>query len=53
MDTTILEAKISDLQQEIATKQDNIDLLKDGIAMAKKALKIYQDGLAKIKEKEK
>ena len=53
MDTTLLEAKIADLQTEIATKQANIDLLKDGITMAKKALKIYQDGLAKIKEKEK
>jgi uncharacterized coiled-coil protein SlyX len=53
MDTTILEAKIKELEIEISDKQRSINLLKDGISMEKRALKIYQDGLDKIKERSK
>lgn len=51
MDTTILEQTIKNLDQEIIDKQKAIDLLKEGISMAKKAKKIYEDGLEKIKSK--
>lgn len=36
MDTSILEAKIAELDKEITDKERNIELLKDGISDAKK-----------------
>lgn len=63
MDTSPLEQKIAAIEQEIAEDQEKIrklkedlafkiDLINDNISTNRKALKVYQKGLDKLKEKE-
>lgn len=51
MDTTVLEQRIKDIQQEITDDTKQIELRSQRIKDNKKVLKIYEDGLSKIKEK--
>lgn len=51
IDTSPLQDKINALEAEIREKQTKINLLKDGIAIDKQALRVYKKGLEKLKEK--
>lgn len=51
IDTSPLQDKINALEVEIREKEAKINLLKDGIAIDKQALRVYKKGLEKLKEK--